>query len=842
MVDDALQKLYERIAKLSCDTPYVWALRISAEEFAALENALKARYAAGGVATLYPSEWAKRTIVYLAEWYKRSYDGASAQPAIALNSSDLAMLWENSALNQERNLFCFDDGERSWRYSLYVLGGLALHFEMGKANARFLKQLCRLYHGDEEADLEEFGEKGRAAAFRRSILEHGSLYEYLKTIFEGNYPFASADRTEPDSLINRFIARVKSANDEVLRDKFYLEWVVIAPTDTSMMRRFLRLRLKPEAVGCAQHQYLSFERVRLWGIRDPEQQKSLRVYVRFWNDEKRVMTSCSDGDAAITYYNTGCHATGFLAWGVQQFADVAEIPGEPFNAVEVVVAEEDGSDHAVQRFAVVEWLQLFRCEPYSEEWSSRARPNALQETALLCTQNCRVIDGDKSAGGTRRCFVNRMQQCSEQMIWHPIREWVKFIDERGSEHTLYNRCGFEQVNVVLHPEILRYSEQGTVTYLQYDDEGKDYVEVPLPLLFCRDELVIRHFPECMNVKSDCCGKITKPEKIEFKAGRHYIEWNDEQSPEQGIVKLRLTSRGKQEQLTVYYFPHQIARDCLRGRIRIGKHEYADDFCRDGSVQSPVRVFEEKDASGKLSLEVWRATSCKAVIRNDRTVRYIASGERFALPYIFKNDVVIQDFSPEGYRKYCCRDLKSIYALPEFRLDDNSALKALEESRFVSAVKLDSDAPQWLDVCLSVPLHDDTNNGFLQWNYFVDTPPESVAWQRNCPPNEIIFPDLREREWLDVFPCVLGEYDVWEYDEERINFLHCFEIAAAYGIYFFAMLPLREKNCDYVKELYIPLCKQKLGRLIKDDVVALQRFADEFGFDWKQKGVALPAIL
>lgn len=57
--------------------------------------------------------------------------------------------------------------------------------ELGRRdNGRFLKALCRLFHG-EGYTLENLDDENRAVAFRQSIAREHSLYEYLKEILDG---------------------------------------------------------------------------------------------------------------------------------------------------------------------------------------------------------------------------------------------------------------------------------------------------------------------------------------------------------------------------------------------------------------------------------------------------------------------------------------------------------------------------------------------------------------------------------------------------------------------------------------------------------------------------------
>jgi len=128
MLDD----LYARIATLDLKRPYVWRLRISSAEFAALQEAVKAE-----------ATTPLQNVVYLAEWYRRCYDGETARP---VRDFDCKTLFEESGIDPAPNVFQTENGNKSWRYSIYALGGVAIPFEL-KGTRKFLKELCRLYYG-----------------------------------------------------------------------------------------------------------------------------------------------------------------------------------------------------------------------------------------------------------------------------------------------------------------------------------------------------------------------------------------------------------------------------------------------------------------------------------------------------------------------------------------------------------------------------------------------------------------------------------------------------------------------------------------------------------------------
>ena len=76
-----------------------------------------------------------------------------------------------------------------------MLGGLAIQHELNRHDKmKFLKGLCRIYHG-ENYTLENLDEASRAAAFRESIKRQHSLYEYMKVICDEDADYIYCDET-----------------------------------------------------------------------------------------------------------------------------------------------------------------------------------------------------------------------------------------------------------------------------------------------------------------------------------------------------------------------------------------------------------------------------------------------------------------------------------------------------------------------------------------------------------------------------------------------------------------------------------------------------------------------
>jgi hypothetical protein len=291
------KSLQDKIESLDISLPYVWQLRLSEADFNEIETCLKAIVKKDSVSALAKSDNAIMTIAYMAEWYKRRYQ--SGNKCELVDGIDLETLWDNAGISKKRYLYKDENGNKRWLYSIYVLGGLAIQHELARNIHEVPERTLRIYHG-ENYTLENLDEASRAVAFRESIKRQHSLYEYMRQILNGTMPFHEDDLADAGSDVNRFVATVKAANDEILKVKFRFEWqVTFSPQYTCMTRR-LNVWLKPEEVGGELHQYLRYDRVHLWGVSNPEKLHKLFIYIRYKRYDEVVEPSTMD-KPIITY-------------------------------------------------------------------------------------------------------------------------------------------------------------------------------------------------------------------------------------------------------------------------------------------------------------------------------------------------------------------------------------------------------------------------------------------------------------------------------------------------------------------------------------------------------------
>lgn len=824
-----ISQLKNRISLLDPAEPYVWRLHLSAGEYARLDSLIRESIQEneGKRNHLLTKEYALIVIIYMAEWYKRMYCGADhrkAGCAVEFATHELKRLWESSGIDVDKYVYRAESGSRLWQYSIFVLGGLAIRHELARHDKRrFLKALCRVYHG-EGCTLESLEEAGRAVAFRQSITRKHSLYEYLREVLNGNY-------TTDDEQTGRLLCRIKTANDEVLRSKFRLEWIVNYIPAAGTMTRKLRVWLNSEEAGGTLHQYLCFDRVHLWGINRPEETKWLHFGLRWWNGTQ-IIFDLNKRKPLISYANTGS-GNGFISLGVDTYASCTAIPVMKFTRIEIIAFDDVGNEYVVQTEEAAAWVQLWRTALWKDEWSSR--PVVQHQTAVVYTD---AWTADREPDG-RRPFKNGFSGNSEAWNWCYIYSSVSLTDSRGVTVTLYNRIGYDQVYARLYTSTIRYQEGGFVRHIVKDEEEGETVEL-FPLIFGKNDIRVHHFQTKDAILDALPGQEVEAEKVEFKTeGGRYAVWTEHEAPAGGLITLRISVKGAAHILKMFYLPGTIERDFEQTAIHYStvqgeRQTYRDDIPLDKlPLEATIRLRIDE-----IEVDVYRPTLIKEIYLDGAVLAYNQGDTHTTLPYILKNRVKTADFSREGYRVYDCKELNSVFPLAGE--NEGAALACWDEGTRWEATRLDTNAPAWLNVSIGNKNDaDKTGLSFYVWNFYSDDEPQEAPYDLSSVGKGIIlFQDMRHpcEQMINIAPRI-GRPDPFGTKKLRGVEFRCYLVACKYSLYFMAFEPLRRmvsRKCIREK-LLNPLLESRQGRLNEEDNVNLLRFVDEFHLnidDWK----------
>lgn len=281
--------------------PYVWRAKLSQTEYEGLKDALKNLFAQRkGVRNAkvnYVREYAVAITVYIAEWFKREYQGygqeESVFDSINVGNNVSRELWQSLGQHQEH--FLYQTGKTT-RYldSIYVLGGLPLR----RINANNPKEFIALLQQEqqlEEGRLRDVFGAGGTAVLRSFSQEDGSLYQYKKYIIdEGSLPLDETDV----QCFQEFTKQIEERYSKKDRNKFRLDWE--ACYYNKQLALSLQLTLSNnESTTDVERCNISSETARSWGVED---QKDLTIIVKNGDTTLRTITFHKQRDGSYSSY------------------------------------------------------------------------------------------------------------------------------------------------------------------------------------------------------------------------------------------------------------------------------------------------------------------------------------------------------------------------------------------------------------------------------------------------------------------------------------------------------------------------------------------------------------
>lgn len=820
---DELRNILEQF---NPDEPYVWRLHLDDEIYQLLE-AYIAEKSASMNKDIAESD-ARLVIVYLAEWYRRLYKGSETGQTNAADDIDLKRVWEVSGIRTDRYVYQTEAGTRLWKYSIYVLGGLAVRHELGRHdNGRFLKALCRLFHG-EDYTLENLDDESRAVAFRQSIAREHSLYEYLKEILD------CTGEQHRDKETLALMDAIRTANDDVLRKKFTLEWIVVNQPTSPYMKRMLRVALKPEQIGGGLHQYLRFDRLRVWGVSNPERLRNIFIGIR-WRNGDDCIQDLDKQNPLLVLSNT---TNGFVTWGAEErVATERNIPVETFTHLDIVAYDNHGNEWIAQTEEAASCMQLWRMTDSYDRWTSKQQSQ--HATAVVFTNDWHST----TPADMQKVFKDKTGNTGTSWSWCYIQSDITLVDNKGQSMTLYNRNGYDQVFAILHKDTICYKEGGLVTVWQ-EDEEEGQTEERYPLIFGRDDLHVRHFRTKDAITEAEMDSEETCHDVQFKHNGRYEDWTEVNQPHYGLVQLRITEKNIVYRMTAYYLNGPILRcfdtaTILYKDLDGKKQVYQDHIEKGGQPIEPTVTLR----IGNCEVEIYRPTLLKELYLDGKVWKYIEEGEEFTLPWIYKDRIRIADFSAQGFRQYECSNMVSPFATFD-KSEDNQALYHLINRTHWDAMTFDANAPQWLRICLAKDSSKPrTELPLLKWNIYQDKDPQPFVYEEGYQKQkgEVIFMDAHKPDAdLDFFYTEPGRPDVFGGKKTKGIEMKCFETAVKFQTYFSGYHPIRQMaQRGETNQKLISQLKERYGETLSEDLrQGLTRLADEFQLDIEKLDINL----
>ncbi|MBD5427330.1 MAG: hypothetical protein HDR38_07270 [Treponema sp.] len=766
---------------LSLKAPFVWSLKLTADEFENLRNFIDEHH----TSDCYPL-----VMIYVAEWYKRSYD-INSRINNVLTWFDAESVWKGSGFRAYNQwVYCSERG-KEWLYSMYILGGLASRLECGHPDDRLLEQLCRLYHG-EELTLSAAG--GRAIALSQSIEREGSLFYFIQEIINGRFPYAQSDVEDKSSPIYGLVKLLRSANRRALRDKFNCEWIINYADFYETMSRRLRLGLRPERGASGQRQYLSYERLESWGFQNPGEIARIRISLQFSCDGD-IIKSADFSNPVLTYSNTGNDDNGFLAWGSKDAAVSDRIPNRFFSSVEVMVqaTRVDGSLEMRPVSADAdfpEFLQVYRIANRMSEWSSRQRNGA---TAVVYNKSCKVVAPSDAKVVEKPFYLfsdkDNEPRESEPYCWTDIDDSVLIRDKFGIEKKLYNRTGGYDLFIRRYDDVISYGADGMVKHIFRNDSDSEWQDEMLPLLFGLDGLEIRK-----STQDSETFEIVEPERIYARQKGSVIK--DLDSLTEGVTDFIITLQGKERVKKVWYIPYRgesapIERDFINREIRV-----FDGTTVSVPNENLIVEVERGDEMDKVIIPVFAPIEGHEVWIDNKLIERAPLNEDLLIPFLNCEYFAVKTIDKKGIHITTGEELRDhYYDAPDQGLGD-SVTMGIVKANGVTMYLFNPESKTELKPVsggVKLPVYSDVHPRHYGRPAF----PKSNPFVRSA----------------------------------GISIIDAFETAVEYGTYFFVFKEIKRgvKDERLINELFIPLAKK--GRTDNKTMKALWRLAFEFHFDW-----------
>ena len=841
MHDVMIKKLYT----FNPNRPYIWELKITEDEFCSLEEDL-----CGYVPDASKKEDALKTLIYVAEWYKRRYTNRAKkdyQKTFGGIKPDLETVWKTLAID-EKYLYKGENGQKLYLYSTFILCGLAVKFERQKNEKPFLRALCRVYNKEDES-FDRVVDSNHSIAFKESIVKGHCLRDFLEAIIISQdnvdaLPFSKEDYDNPDTEVALLIELIREINYEVNKSKFRFEWIVTSVPGDNLIGRRLHIWLNPEEKGKL-HQLLRIDRLKKWGFAEPENMCYVRLGVRYWSGNN-VIKEPDFHHPDLYYRNTGDASIGFICEKID-YASCNNVPILFFDKVQLITWNEDGTELPipVQEESVdFDTMQLYRLEAGEDEWTSRVSNQ--KETALLFSDKWIIAEGSVEQLFERKTFYNRKIGEGESISWCYIHASVTIENEDGSR-TYYNRQGYDHIVAKLYNDTIDYSSDGKVLLHYTEDDDSPEIITPISLIFGKQDIIAYH-TETKDGEEDTCEK-TEIQLCEFKKQGNYTPWTEMETPEYGYVELRLTIKNKQSLFKVFYLPKPIERNLETNSIHYcyNKEElvYEDKVDIENAVNrkqvlEPTVLLNIGTKKCHITVPVFRPAKLKEVCYDGKILMYDENGV-VTIPYILKEYVDVNDYGENGYHSYSCKDFKNVFIElnnSEYRLGGKYT-SAIDDKTFS-----DVEAPEGVTFFVRKSLSKNPHLKYCYWDCKKDSKPIPVRDFETfeLPSGNVLFQD--QRRVSNKLRCEYMEKEAKGFakikmkgNDENDPVFEIFSVASEYNQYFFHFKALRtlangisEGKRDFYEEIYNPLLDYHNNKFSMRDKKELLRFADEFCLD------------
>lgn len=797
---------------------------------------------------------------YIAEWYKREYDGFESEnclESIGIPSSSFNKdIWEYSHSPEERPYCTADTNINEWLYSMYVMGGFPIKYT--KRSSRFSSLFDNIWGDDQEQDviseeqLNEITQGFDGNQVIKNSLMSGSLHDYYRYLrIQETMPIAESDK-DKDPFAD-FIRNLQEGKKKYYEQYIKPIWLLYLDPNEDIIEGYVRISFGKKDDKC----YIPYECLEYWNV------PHLNTVQEF--DIEVSSKDSADVKKNIHFSKTGPGNSPFAGWSRD---NVITLPINPCNNESICVSlVVNGSDKfQIDRpFTFGDSRQFFKTnKPY--EWSSKTDNSA--HTAVLYNPISLKLSDEKTLLPEDRPKEKYFEEDGQAWMWMVLNDKVILNSSDGSPIIYAPQNHSLEFSFKTKKETIKYSNFRDVVYYQRIED--ELVQTAVPLLYERG-LTVLYTP----YGSKNAEKLERSQYDLFykcEGDSRYNPWGKDSTVTQGLIQLKAVCKknGASATKQVYYIPNPEPIRRLPNENKIifnglsdiyfpdsdsyvalckddnGIMIYTDDIVSGYMPQSdtiPFRIGQPDESY--LEINVYRSCICKELyLRNlsEPIRRYDGSRGMVEIPFVLRHNFEVRTINENGVsRTKCGEDVYMRFDTDDVIIDNENGFKYYNTTK---RYNLACSNPENVEIQLETG---PAEYRFYYWSMEVGEEPvlleqvydegtkkltvDTSYLAKNK--SGIVFQSLRGVSPRHYITPVEGSKRSQRYE------VKCFEVACEHEIPFQVFPCLKDiflkskdsHDFDNLGRFWVDFMRKRKWAPVGKDLKNLHRFAYEFLFDW-----------
>ena len=591
--------------------------------------------------------YAFKISLFLAEWFKREYDGYQNERGlsiIGINSQQSWRIWEDSKFPDS---YLVNSGQNEYLFSIYVLGGFPINYirRVKRFDAIF-ENIWNIKQGEDidKELVEDISDSfdTNNTVYQESMCKGGSLYAYIECLINDDVPLAPEDQNiEPYKTFCEMLSEGKKA----CYDRFLsCVWNIYTDGQSEGVDVFANIKIGTIKNRC----YIPLECVGMWtGYPVPSE------FILGLETANGIKS-----DKTIRFSRSG---KSFVGWGATSYLSMM-FDVQDDNLIKVMmysVYDIDRNDGwQIQAFVFPCSCQLYQTNiPFM--WSS-IKDTKAHSAVFFNTHIYQITDGKENSK-----YIIPAYDGKPSWMWTQIYDLVTLVNMDTSEELSYNsRQGTMNVFFAKHKGV-RYNRFDEVTHVfALDDDTIQSESVPL-ILGANGIKRVKLYPFEANESPQ---KITDF-KVFFKQDSwNYEDFNELNQPRLGIVQLKIVYKEYKPIIKKCFFVPQ--QEILKRKIDSRKIQFLSSgipiwkpIGEEYQLMNDKEIFDNDSYNSNndvvpfrigcktdyIILDVYRADNCREIYFENRCLSR-KKESRIDIPLILKHKFSIRIIDEDGVKR------------------------------------------------------------------------------------------------------------------------------------------------------------------------------------------------